>query len=499
MTSWHEVRRRNGERTGVLRRCKNDPCPLPGHSHDIQAPTIEEAYRVLEARQSTTGGRPHSKNLSKSRRSHLKLDTIYGYEDRARIYTPIKAASLVDALTKRGIQRTTYHNKLKNLSVILPTINRRSIADPRVMEDAVRSVNVIGYDAHDGYEVAIVELSKRASRTLGASPGQHIPGVIILSMDGSNKPNAYHWDGHYRPIQDSFNMSGGKSTFNTLGSGIDEKTLIPRYGGRPISRVHFNGAVDAVGSAITEDDWQRLTSISDKINGMVESRPGRDSTSLRATRKRILGFLKSDADDATRFRAYCGDDVDMEDVTDMIMGNVHSMTERQPYHGRSIRRSVLSATSNDMNKRRYIASVMFFAGRCCYCGVPLHKGKNGNQSNDTATGEHLDPINGFPPGETKFGNMALCCYRCNDDKSDQPLDQWLDSTRMLSPEQVRSARESIKSFRDFALYEPMSEERANFIESELRSLAEMRNAGVPHEKIRDRIDKTVIAFQNMSD
>ena len=294
-------------------------------------------------------------------------------------------------------------------------------------------------------------------------------------------------------------MSGGKSTFNTLGSGIDEKTLIPRYGGRPISRVHFNGAVDAVGSAITEDDWQRLTSLSDKINGMVESRQGRDSTSLRATRKRILGFLKSDADDATRFRAYCGDDVDMEDVTDMIMSNVHSMTERQPYHGRSIRRSVLSATSNDMNKRRYIASVMFFAGRCCYCGVPLHKGKNGNQSNDTATGEHLDPINGFPPGETKFGNMALCCYRCNDDKSDQPLDQWLDSTRMLSPEQVRSARESIKSFRDFALYEPMSEERANFIESELRSLAEMRNAGVPHEKIRDRIDKTVIAFQNMSD
>lgn len=191
MASWHEVRRRNGEMTGILRRCRNDPCPLPGHSHDIQAPTIEEAYRILEVRQNTTSGRPHSKNLSKSRRSHLKPDTTYDHEDRARIYTPIKAANLVDALTKRGIQRTTYHNKLKDLSVILPTINRRSIADPRVMANAVRSVNVIGYDAHDGYEVAIVELSKRASRMLGASPGQHIPGVIILSMDGSNKPNAY--------------------------------------------------------------------------------------------------------------------------------------------------------------------------------------------------------------------------------------------------------------------------------------------------------------------
>lgn len=496
MTSWHEVRRRNGERTGILRRCKNDPCPLPGHSHDIQAPTIEEAYRILETRQKIPGREHPSNNLSKSRRSHIELNTTYGYEDRARIYTPIKAVSLAEALSKRNIKRTVYHNKLRDLSVILPTINRRSIADPRIMEDAVRSVNIIGYDAHDGYKVVVVELSKRASRMLGAPQGQHIPGVIILSMDGHNKPNTYHWDGYYRPIKDTFNMSGGKSKFNTLGRGIDEKTLIPRYSGRPISRVHFNGAVDAVGSAITEDDWQRLTSLSDKINGMIESQSSRDS--LQITRGRILDFLKSDADDATRFRAYCGDDVDMEDVTDMIMSNVHSMTERQPYHGRSIRRSVLSATSNDMNKRRYVASVMFFAGRC-YCGVPLHKGKNGNQSNDTATGEHLDPINGFPPGETKFGNMALCCYRCNDDKSDQPLDQWLDSTRMLSPEQVKSARESIKSFRDFALYEPMGEERANFIESELRSLAEMRDAGVSNEEIRDKIDKTVIAFQNMSD
>lgn len=499
MASWHEVKHKNGQTDGTLVRCKSDPCPLPGHSDDIRANSLKQAYEVLEARrrrEARKGTKPRSLGKIK-RKEHPGLDKTYGHGDRARIYTPIKASSLTDALKDRQIQRTVYHNRLKDLSVILPTVDRRSMPDPQIMEDAVRSLNVIGYDAHDGYEVVVVELSKKASRTLGAPTGKRIPGVVILSMDGRNKPNGYQWDGRYRPVDVPFNMSGGKSKFNALGRKIDEKTLIPRYGGRPISRTHFNGVVDAVGAAITEDDWTHLSSLSDKIHGMLEGSSG--GTSTQAVRSRVLGFLESDTDDARRFRAYCGDDVSMEDVTDMLMCNVHSMTERQPYHGRSVRRAVLSATSNDMNKRRYVASVMFFAGRCCYCGVPLHKGRNGNQANDTATGEHLDPINGFPPGETKFGNMALCCYRCNDDKSDKPLEEWLETTRMLSPEQVRSARESIKSFRDLALYEPMGEEKARFVESELKTLMKMQAKGVPHDVMRRRINETVIKFQNMAD
>lgn len=473
MVSWHEVCRRDGTRTGKLVRCHSDPCHL--HSDDIEAGSIEDAYRVFNER----GGRSRN-GLSKRKRAGSSgvRGEVMG--------TSVSLRTVNRALYRRGVHRHGYRHSFDDLPIVVRGVDSKRLGGL----PGIDSVRVIGYASHDGYEYLSVMLPKRVYRSLGLSDGH--ASMVLSVADGRDARDVPINDSRVREL-DGFGLTGSGGSSRQMNPSM----LIPRYGGKPISRVHFNGVVDSVASSVTKEDWSHLVMLSERLNDLIDH----DDMGVQEARGRILDALESDSDEARGFRAYCGDDVRMEDVADLIVMNVGAMTQRVRYgsnRSSSLRRAVLSSTSNDMNKRRYIASVMFFGGRCCYCGVPLHKGRPGGQQlNDTATGEHLDPLNGHPPGETKFGNMALCCYRCNTDKSDKPMEQWLSSTHMLSPGQVKSARDGIRSFRDFAFYEPMDERHAKFVDASLDELNMMRDSNATSDEIRARIRGLVFDFQSL--
>lgn len=488
MTSWHMVIGRDGVPTGKLAKCRTDPCRLEGHGDDIHADDITSAYKALESRIAHTEHRQGRKRM-KSKHNQRGI----------RIPFQLKRSTLRSGLASRGIDAQPYGNQLSKLVVEFPGIKDCPKEVRTQLDKIVQSVNIIGYSRENGYESVIVTLPRKAEKTIcnGEGPSERGRGFIILSMDTGIKMEGYRMPVEYIPIDRQLTASPMKTVQDGKTKKLEqEKYMIPRYGGKPITRRHFNGTVNDVSNIVTDDDWAHLNQISEHINNIISS-PSASRQNPVGVRNRILQYLNSDNENARRFREYCGHDVDMNDVADMLVSNVSAMTHRLPYRGHSVRRSVLSGTSNDMNKKRYIASVMYFAGRCCYCGVPLRKGNAGAQSNDTATGEHLDPLDGMPPGETKFGNMALCCYRCNSDKGNKPLDEWIGTTKLLSDAQRQTARETIHSFRELSMYEPMSMSKARFINDRIDWINSMRNSKVPSSTIRRTIDKVIMQFQDM--
>ena len=260
-------------------------------------------------------------------------------------------------------------------------------------------------------------------------------------------------------------------TTNYMGQVDDGLTngFSTGFGGT-ISRADLDESIGAVNDVITDSDWRDMVHMSSMISDSIASE------GVKRTKRRIVDFMNSDDSYAVRLRDYFGDGVNIDDIGGLIVNEVGSMTRKSVINrsgGKpSIRRCVLTRTANDMNRRRYIASILFFSGRCCYCGAPLRHG-TGNNNDDpslTASGEHIDPLAGHPPGETRFGNMALACVRCNSDKRDRGLDEWIESTGMLDDHQKTLAMRRIMTFRRYSLYEPMSHERESIVESAISRL-----------------------------
>lgn len=177
-------------------------------------------------------------------------------------------------------------------------------------------------------------------------------------------------------------------------------------------------------------------------------------------KKRILEFLKSDDPDAIKCREFLGDDVSMNTFSAIIVSSVGSMMRKQKLRQQknsNMRRLLLTRLHNDMTKQRYIASVLFFGGRCCYCNSPMSKSE-GNPKQ--ATGEHLTPIapsnDNDPVGVTRFGNMALACKECNGDRGNTNLEEWVNKTNKISDDNKEACLARIKAFRKYALYEEYS-------------------------------------------
>jgi Tfp pilus assembly protein PilP len=158
-----------------------------------------------------------------------------------------------------------------------------------------------------------------------------------------------------------------------------------------------------------------------------------------------------------------GKDIDTQEISNMITSNVQSMIAPSKI-GHTLTRVILSRTGNDMNKRKYIASILFFGGRCCYCGKVIHKIKGSIPQHDSATTEHIDPMAGRPHGETKYGNVALCCEECNADKANASFNSWMKNNTIMDDEQKTEAKRRISEFRKYTMYEPMSMKKSNNID-----------------------------------
>lgn len=503
MTCWHEIIDRNGRKTGRLAKCASDPCPIPGHSStDIHADTEEQAYERLHERNAgddVPGLHAGRTADDADDASQGQMPVYHGvFFDRDRL----------DALVDGNVPG---RNELSHV-IRHPHVTFGFRSQPvEGFHDGMRvnGFKVIGYGNDGVNEGLLVKIPKRMRRYYQGADQAHI--TLSLADGGNPKDTA---DLEFMPLDKPFALDGGttksimpghrkreerephagKDAGNAGMSGqrgvkepgqgdggiLGRQSIAPRWdGGAVLTRRHFNGAVNGVGNVITEDDWNHLLQLGDSI---LEIQDESDGGRLEIRRK-IRAYLESDDENAVRFRAYCGSDVSMDDMSALLTGNVGAMTRRYRFSesGRkgaspSLRRCMMSGLSNDMNKRKYIASIMFFGGRCCYCGMPLHKGTGRVHDPQAATGEHLDPIGGHPPGETKFGNMALCCRRCNEDKADKPLASWLEETNVLTREQKLSAVSGIMSFRNLSFYERMDASKAQAVEKALATVSAFRHA-----------------------
>lgn len=491
MACYHEIIDKNGNKTGRLAECASDPCPIPGHaSTDIHADNLEQAYSILNTSDNNTVNGIHN-------------TTVF-----------FDSSMLNNTVNENIPDRTELASETRKPHL---TFSSTSIPDNDGMN--INGFKVIGYGNDGKNEGLLVEIP--AGRFHGIhNANNSIHAYITLSLaKGANVNDTAKLD--FKPLDTPFILNGGtikpkrnrrhhgnwrvKNTANNvntasnnaLGTRTDtgnepsvNKIVEPHWnGGATITRRHFNGAVNGVDNIITADDWKHLSELNDNIMEIQ-----RHNRNKHVIQRKIKEYLESDDENAVKFRAYCGADVSMDDISVLMTNNVGAMTRRYTYSESghrgtdpSLRRCMLSNTSNDMNKRKYIASIMFFGGRCCYCGMPLHKGIGRSNDPQAATGEHLDPIGGNPPGETKFGNMALCCHRCNEDKADKPLVDWIKNTKMLTTAQKLSAVSGIKSFRNLSFYEGMSAVKAKAVNEALERIKAFKHAHPGNESAINRM------------
>lgn len=188
----------------------------------------------------------------------------------------------------------------------------------------------------------------------------------------------------------------------------------------------------------------------------------------------IADYLKSNDETAVKLREFLGRKVDLDELSSIIVYQVKAMTAAEKWRiakRASMTRIFFSSLNNDMTKERYIASVLFFGGRCCYCNNVLRKNPPpGNQ----ASGEHITPLSPDDPngvhGGTRYGNMALACVSCNADRKNTELVEWVQKTRRIPVKDKKFALGRIQAFREFALYEDYTKEESDRISEKAKEL-----------------------------
>lgn len=188
----------------------------------------------------------------------------------------------------------------------------------------------------------------------------------------------------------------------------------------------------------------------------------------------IEDFLKnSNTESVKKVREFLGKEVDLADFADIMVFQVRAMTAAEKWGSKrvSINRAVLTTLNNDMTKERYVASILFFGGRCCYCNRTLRKMPPPHHQ---ATGEHITPISpenkNNVHGGTKYGNMALACSSCNHDRGNTELVEWVQKTKCIREENKQAVLGRIEAFRKFALYHEYTPEESQIIDKKLQEL-----------------------------
>lgn len=248
-------------------------------------------------------------------------------------------------------------------------------------------------------------------------------------------------------------------------------------GGAALTREQFNEASISIAAAFPEKDWDAIGAFYRKMEERLSDKAL--SSNHRSAVANVASYLNSGDPTAKKVRAFLGKDVDTREFANLLVHNVRAMTFdyawRNGQRGISMDRSVLTTLNNDMNKERYVASVLFFGGRCCYCNQAMRKfnGKDPIPDN-IATGEHITPISpsdsGAVVGGTRYGNMALACHGCNEERGNQDLNEWVEKTQRISQENKGASLERIEAFRRFALYRDYTEEESRLIRAKVSEL-----------------------------
>lgn len=291
---------------------------------------------------------------------------------------------------------------------------------------------------------------------------------------------------------DKFNEDVLKKSFGAASylTPLDSVSEVSSVNGRSLSREEFISAADKLSESFSNDDYAFFSEFEDiyrqrLLNPKLRKR-------YESSVSNIEGFLNSKDEDAVRIREFLGPDVNIRDFSEICVSEVSAMTHKEKWRPRrsGLRRVILTNVVNDMTKKRYLASVLFFGGRCVYCHKPLRKRPPKNLQ---ATGEHLTALSpsgsSKPFGSTRYGNMALACFRCNQARGNKDLVDFIQTSDTIPDAKRVECLARIKAFRRFALYEEFSKEDneqiRRSIESTRSKIDSLRlpNGVIPDERI----------------
>lgn len=302
--------------------------------------------------------------------------------------------------------------------------------------------------------------------------GEHIELERTGAEAFVNKYNERALEEHYQKIVEE-NQKFAQDT--KMPEGVSADRIQSHSGGRVLSREELTRGAKKVAENFKKTDWDFITEFHRKYEKVV----GKNDPFTDAS-KNISEYLRSDDDTALKLREFLGDEVNLEELSDIIVYQVKAMTFAEKWaKGKrpSMKRVIFSTLNNDMTRTRYVNSVLFFGGRCCYCNKVLRKNPPpGHQ----ASGEHLTPLSPEDPnaihGGTRYGNMALACVSCNRDRKNTDLVEWIHKTRLIKRDDKPFVLGRIQAFREYALYEEYTREENDRIAEKVEELQNFVNS-----------------------
>lgn len=285
---------------------------------------------------------------------------------------------------------------------------------------------------------------------------------------------------------------------NSYPNNVTENNIQSHDGGKVISKKELIEGANKVAEQFDTEDWKTIQDFYGNYRKRLSDNKLRESYDNAV--ENISSYLKSDDEDAQNLRKFLGDKVDTDELSNIIVHEVGAMTKAEKWRfGKkvSVKRVLFSSLDNDMTKERYVASVMFFGGRCCYCNKVLRKNP---PPESQASGEHITPVSpenlNDIHGGTRYGNMVLACVKCNRDRGNKELVQWMQETKCVPEENKKHALGRIQAFRKFALYHEYTREENDRILQVSKEITDYMstlrdNSGVYNdgagEKIKEKI------------
>jgi len=272
---------------------------------------------------------------------------------------------------------------------------------------------------------------------------------------------------HNENILNAEFQKGAEKAFNALPD-VDLGKISNTDDGKPLTREELTSQAHYVADVISAEDFKFFQDFMKDYNRALTSSQRR--AKFQDNVDNIHDILTQDSENSKKLREFLGDEVNLRDLSEIMIQEIGAMTSSIRFNRTfsSSRRVLLSTFDNDMSKQKYIASILFFGGRCCYCNQVLHKGPPSERGvSRQATGEHITPVNpeSGPVGSTRFGNMALACKSCNGKRGNAELTEWLADEKNTSFSKEHSVKVlgRIEAFRRFAFYEEYSEEKTKEI------------------------------------
>jgi len=151
----------------------------------------------------------------------------------------------------------------------------------------------------------------------------------------------------------------------------------------------------------------------------------------------------------------------------------------------TISRRILSMTAKPITRTEFIQTILWFNGKCAYCGCEMKKSGN---SDKCRTADHIIPMaldynDGGGMGETAFGNIILVCRKCNNAKDNMTLDNWIETKYNDNHELGNIIKYNVQSFMNYTNYHPMSKNTAKFAYNEINQLMKLEQKYTPNKTI----------------